>query len=101
MKRLHPLVTELRRDRLAAGLTVQEAADLLYLSPAAFYKRESGDCEPATLADIDRWAALFGKRVALVPANTASAATPRMFHAVVDPLAKPDAAMSTPWTAAS
>jgi transcriptional regulator with XRE-family HTH domain len=63
----HPIIAELKEERLRAGLTRPQVAQQLYMSEPALYGREAGKYEPSTLADLDRWAALFGKRVALVP----------------------------------
>lgn len=63
----HPLISELKQDRVQAGLSRGQVAYRLHMSEPALYGREPGMYEPATLADLDAWAALFGKRVGLVP----------------------------------
>jgi transcriptional regulator with XRE-family HTH domain len=61
------LIAELKQERLRAGLTRPQVARRLYMTEDALYGREVGRYEPSTLADLDQWAALFGKRVALIP----------------------------------
>jgi transcriptional regulator with XRE-family HTH domain len=67
MKPLHPVVARLKQERLQARMTQAQVARRLALSKYAMQGREEGKYEPASLADLDRWAALFGLQVALVP----------------------------------
>lgn len=67
VRRPHPVIAELKQERLQAGWSRGRVAYRLHVSEPALYGRESGMYEPATLADLDAWAALFGKRVGLVP----------------------------------
>lgn len=67
MKRLHPVIAELKRERRRAGLTQAQVASRLTVSKHTMQGREVGKYESAGLADLDRWAGLFGLKVALVP----------------------------------
>lgn len=67
MKPLHRVIAQLKQERRRAGLTQAHVARRLAVSIHAMQGRECGKYEPASLADLDRWAALFGLKVALVP----------------------------------
>lgn len=71
MKRPHPVIERLKQERLRAGMSRPQAAQRLFVSEPTLYGRERGQHEPSTLADLDRWAALFGLRVELVPVDEA------------------------------
>lgn len=67
MKPLHPVIAQLKQERRRAGLTQAAVARRLTVSLYTMQGRERGMYEPAGLADLDRWAALFGLKLALVP----------------------------------
>lgn len=76
MKQLHPVIARLKQERRQARMTQAQAARRLTVSKHAMQGREVGKYEPASLADLDRWAALFGLKVALVPIDAVDSAEP-------------------------
>lgn len=62
----HPIAATLAHARREAGLSQARIAVRLHVNPKTVSNWERGYCEP-TMADLSRWAALFGLRVALVP----------------------------------
>lgn len=67
MSAVHPVIAQLKEERVTAGLSAPEVAKRIHISTQAMYGREKGHHEPVCLADVDRWAAVFGLRLALVP----------------------------------
>lgn len=58
----HPLVVELKSDRLAAGLSVWAAARRAGLASHVVRDWESGRCEPTVVA-LEKYQAVFGRRL--------------------------------------
>lgn len=61
----HQIAAALAQERRDADLSQQQIANRLRVHAKTVSNWERGYCEP-TLADLSRWAALFGYRVALV-----------------------------------
>ncbi|HEY9410996.1 MAG TPA: helix-turn-helix transcriptional regulator [Jiangellaceae bacterium] len=63
----HPLALRLHEERKKARLTRPQVAGRIHVSTEALSSWEWGRSEPASLANIDAWAAVYGLRLALVP----------------------------------
>lgn len=66
MATVHPLITELRQIRIERGVSQPTLAAWLGVAVVTFKSWEAGRREPRDLADLERWAAMLGRRPALI-----------------------------------